>query len=138
MRVTIGAQLGQYEILSMLGKGAMGEVFRARDSSLQRDVAIKVLPDLFSTDHERLSRFQREAQALAALNHPNIAQIYGLAESEGSKCIVMELVVGAGLDDRLKQGAIPLDESIQIAMQIAQALEAAHDAGFIHRDLKPG
>jgi serine/threonine protein kinase len=115
----------------------MGEVYRARDGKLNRDVAIKVLPDLFAKDPERLARFQREAQVLASLNHPNIAHIHGLEESGGVRALVMELVEGDDLAQRIARGAIPLDEALPIAKQIAEALEAAHEAGVIHRDLKP-
>src|SRR5947199_1179359 len=115
----------------------MGIVFRALDTKLQRDVALKLLPDHFSDDPERLSRFQREAQVLASLNHPGIAQIYGLEESGNTRCIVMELVEGDTLAGRLKRGPIPLDEALQIAKQIAEALEAAHERGIVHRVLKP-
>src|SRR5262245_54297910 len=115
----------------------MGVVFRALDTKLQRDVALKLLPDHFADDPERLARFQREAQVLASLNHPNIAQIYGLEESDNTRCIVMELVEGETLQDRLKRGPIPLDDALPIAKQIAEALEAAHEQGIVHRDLKP-
>ena len=115
----------------------MGEVFRARDTKLNRDVALKVLPDLFANDPDRLARFQREAEVLASLNHPNIAQIYGLEESGDVRALVLELVEGPTLADRIAQGSIPVDEAIAIARQIADALEAAHEAGVIHRDLKP-
>jgi Tol biopolymer transport system component len=116
----------------------MGEVYRARDTRLKREVAIKTLPDEFSQDPERLARFQREAEALAALNHPNIAHVYGLEESANTRCIVMELVEGETLQQRLTRGAIPVEEALQIAKQIAEALEVAHERGVIHRDLKPG
>ena len=115
----------------------MGEVYRARDTRLDRDVAIKVLPESFAADPERVARFQREAKTLAALNHPNIAIIHGLEESDGVKALVMELVEGSTLADRIAQGAIPIDEALPIAKQIAEALEAAHEQGIIHRDLKP-
>jgi eukaryotic-like serine/threonine-protein kinase len=115
----------------------MGEVFRARDTKLNRDVAIKVLPDSFASDAERLARLTREAQTLASLNHPHIAAIYGLEESGGVRALVMELVEGEDLSQRIARGAIPLDEALPIARQIAEALEAAHDLGIIHRDLKP-
>jgi serine/threonine protein kinase len=115
----------------------MGEVYRARDMKLHRDVAIKVLPDLVANDAQRLARFTREAQTLASLNHPNIAQIHGLEESSGVRALVMELVAGEDLSQRIVRGAIPLDEALPIAKQIAEALEAAHEQGIIHRDLKP-
>ena len=137
MSLTAGARLGPYEILSPLGAGGMGEVYRARDTRLGRDVAIKVLPEAFANDAERLARFQREAQLLASLNHPHIAIIHGLEESGGSRALVMELVEGPTLADRIAQGPIPLDEAFPIARQIAEALEAAHERSVIHRDLKP-
>ena len=115
----------------------MGQVFRARDTKLDRDVAIKILPEAFAHDADRLARFQREAKTLASLNHPNIAAIYGLEESGGVTALVMELVEGDDLSQRIARGAIPLDEALPIAMQIAEALEAAHEQGIIHRDLKP-
>ena len=115
----------------------MGQVFRARDTKLDRDVAIKILPEAFAHDADRLARFQREAKTLASLNHPNIAAIYGLEECGGMTALVMELVEGPTLDDRIARGAIPIDEALAIARQIADALEAAHEQGIIHRDLKP-
>src|SRR5215831_9136160 len=115
----------------------MGVVFRARDTKLQRDVALKLLPDHFASDPDRIARFRQEAQILASLNHPNIAQIHGLEDSGNSSCIVMELVEGETLQDRLKHGPMPLDETLRIAHQIAEGLEAAHERGIIHRDLKP-
>ncbi len=132
-----GTRLGPYEILSALGAGGMGEVYRAHDTSLGRDVAIKILPDTFAHDPERLARFEREAKTLAALNHPNIGHIYGLEASDGTKALVLELVEGPTLADRIAQGPVPLDEALPIARQIAEALEAAHEQGIIHRDLKP-
>jgi eukaryotic-like serine/threonine-protein kinase len=135
--LSAGTALGPYEILSPLGAGGMGEVYKARDRKLGRDVALKILPELFANDSERLARFQREAQVLASLNHPNIAAIYGLEESEGIRALVMELVEGQTLADRLAHGALPLDEAMPIARQIAEALEVAHERGVIHRDLKP-
>ena len=132
-----GARLGPYEILSSLGAGGMGEVYRARDTKLDRDVAIKFLPEAFAHDADRLARFQREAKTLASLNHPNIAGIYGLEESEGMTALVMELVEGDDLSQRIGRGAIAIDEALPIAKQIAEALEAAHEQGIIHRDLKP-
>ncbi len=133
----IGKTLGTYEILSPLGKGGMGEVWRARDSKLGREVAIKTLPEEFAQDGERLARFEREAKLLASLNHPNIATIHGLEEDHGTRFLVLELVEGDTLADRLKRGAIPVEESLKLALQIAEALEAAHEKGVIHRDLKP-
>jgi serine/threonine-protein kinase len=130
-------RLGPYEILSKLGEGGMGEVYRARDSKLKRDVAIKVLPEAFARDPERLARFEREAEVLATLNHPNIAAIYGFEEASGARGIVLELVDGATLADRIAAGPLPLDEAIGVATQIADALEAAHSKGVVHRDLKP-
>ncbi len=132
-----GTQLGHYEILSPLGKGGMGEVWRARDSKLGREVAIKTLPEQFSKDEERLARFEREAKLLASLNHPNIATIHGFEEDNGTRFLVLELVEGDRLAERLKRGAIPVEESLKLALQIAEALEAAHEKGVIHRDLKP-
>jgi Tol biopolymer transport system component len=132
-----GTFFGPYEILSPLGAGGMGEVYRARDTKLNRNVAIKVLPALFANDPERLARFQREAQVLGSLNHPNIAHIHGLEDSNGVRALVMELVEGEDLAERLGRGAIPLDEVLPIARQVAEALEAAHEQGIIHRDLKP-
>ena len=132
-----GTKLGHYEILSPLGKGGMGEVWRARDSKLGREVAIKTLPEEFAQDEERLARFEREAKLLASLNHPNIAAIYGLEEHERTRFLVLELVEGDTLAERLKRGAIPVEESLKLALQIAEALEAAHEKGVIHRDLKP-
>ena len=134
----IGRMLGCYEILSLLGKGGMGEVYRARDTKLGREVALKVLPKAFARDRERLARFRREARLLASLNHENIAAIYGLEESEGRHFLVMELVPGEDLRDRIiREGAVPLEESLKIASQIAEALEHAHEKNIIHRDLKP-
>jgi len=135
--LTAGTRIGPYEIKSPLGEGGMGVVFRALDTKLQREVALKLLPDHFADDPERLARFQREAQVLASLNHPNIAQIHGLEDSTAQTCIVMELVEGETLQERLRRGAIPIDEALLIAKQICEALEAAHEKGIIHRDLKP-
>jgi serine/threonine-protein kinase len=137
MALAAGARLGPYEILSALGAGGMGEVYRARDSKLNRDVAIKVLPDAVAADRDRVARLEREARVLAALNHPNIAHIHGLEDSTGVPALVMELVEGPTLADRIAKGPIPIDEALPIAKQIAEALEAAHDQGIIHRDLKP-
>ena len=136
--LTLGARLGPYEILSALGAGGMGEVYRARDTRLKREVALKILPDSFAADPERLARFQREAEVLASLNHPHIAQIYGLEDiGAGGRALVMELVEGEDLSQRIVRGAVPIDEALPIAKQIAEALEAAHEQGIIHRDLKP-
>src|SRR5215831_10428148 len=137
MALTIGTQLGSHQIIALLGKGGMGEVYRARDLKLKREVAIKVLPEDFSRDSDRVSRFQREAELLASLNHPNIAGIYDVQQDGDSRFLVLELVEGETLADRIARGPIPLDEALGIAKQIAEALEAAHDRGIIHRDLKP-
>jgi eukaryotic-like serine/threonine-protein kinase len=137
MPIQSGTHLGPYEIISAIGAGGMGEVYRARDPKLGRDVAIKVLPEAFARDAERMARFQREAKVLASLSHPNIATIYGLEDSGSTRALVMELVEGPTLADRIKQGPIPVDESVRIAKQIADALEYAHERGIIHRDLKP-
>src|SRR5438876_5472270 len=157
MTLATGTKLGPYEILAPLGAGGMGEVYRARDTKLGRDVALKVLPEAFAKDCERMARFQREAQMLASLNHPNIASIYGLEESGGVRALVMELVEGPTLAERIATRArrdsggtglapparaqqaapLPLDEALGIAKQIAEALEAAHERGIIHRDLNP-
>jgi serine/threonine protein kinase len=138
MAITIGQQLGSYEITALLGKGGMGEVYRARDLKLKREVAIKILPQEFSNDPDRIARFHREAQAIAALNHPNIAAIHEMAEFGGMTCLVLELVPGDTLADIIQErGALPLDEMIRIATQICDALDAAHEKGVIHRDLKP-
>src|SRR5512134_2107309 len=137
MPLTPGTRLGAYAILGHIGAGGMGEVYRATDSNLKRSVAIKVLPASVAADAERLARFRREAEVLAALNHPNIAQIYGLEKTPDVTALVMELVDGEDLSQRIARGAIPLDEALPIAKQIAEALEAAHEQGIIHRDLKP-
>ncbi len=132
----IGQNLSHYTLAEKIGKGGMGEVFRAKDQKLSRDVAIKVLPEEFARDTERVARFRREAKLLASLNHPNIASIYGLEESEGANFLVMELIEGDTLSDRIKTGPIPVEEALKLALQIAEALEAAHEKGVIHRDLK--
>src|ERR1043165_2651874 len=134
----IGTKLAHYEITSHLGSGGMGDVYQATDTKLGRGVAVKLLPAAFANDSDRLSRFVRGAQVLASLNHPNIAQIYGIEESGETRCIVMELIEGETLQARIERGPVPLDEALGIAKQIAQALEAAHEKGVIHRDLKPG
>jgi eukaryotic-like serine/threonine-protein kinase len=138
-RVTLnpGTRLGPYEVAALIGKGGMGEVYRAHDTKLNRDVALKVLPARFALDADRLVRFQREAQVLASLNHPNIAIIHRLEEADGVRALVLELVEGPTLSDRIAKGPLPLDEALSIARQVADALEAAHEHGIIHRDLKP-
>jgi serine/threonine protein kinase len=133
----IGKTLGTFECTALLGKGGMGEVYQAKDLKLGRNVAIKVLPEEFAKDADRVARFQREAKLLASLNHPNIAAIHGLEESDGTHFLVLELIEGDTLADRIKAGAIPVEESLKLALQIAEALEAAHEKGVIHRDLKP-
>lgn len=133
----IGTKLAHYEITAHLGTGGMGEVYQATDTKLGRSVAVKFLPEAFSHDSERVARFEREARVLASLNHPNIAAIHGLEESGGRKFLVMELVAGETLAERIARGAIPLDESLAVAKEIAEALEVAHDKGVVHRDLKP-
>ena len=137
MSLQSGTRIGQFEIVALIGSGGMGEVYRARDTRLNRDVAIKVLPDTLAGDPERIARFQREAQVLAALNHPNIAQIYGFEDFQQTHALVMECVEGPTLADRIALGPVPLDEALAIARQIADALETAHEQGIIHRDLKP-
>ena len=137
MSLTPGKRLGVYDITAQIGEGGMGHVYRATDTRLKRQVALKVLPDSFANDPDRLDRFQREAQVLASLNHPNIAHIHGLEDSGGVRALVMELVEGEDLAERLARGPIPIDEALPLAKQIAEALEAAHEQGIIHRDLKP-
>ena len=139
-----GTRIGHYEVVGSLGAGGMGEVYRARDARLNRDVAIKILPDTFATDRDRVARFTREAQTLAALNHPNIAHVYGLEDAPsagsgqaGSQALVMELVEGKDLSTLLSRGRLPMADALAIARQIADALEAAHEQGIVHRDLKP-
>src|SRR5215470_14425958 len=129
--------IAHYRIQGKIGAGGMGEVYRATDSKLGRDVALKVLPEAFVHDATRMARFEREAKLLAALNHPNIAAIHGLEESDSARALVMELVEGPTLAERIKHGAVPLDEALSLARQIAEALEYAHEHGIIHRDLKP-
>ncbi|HEY6903095.1 MAG TPA: protein kinase [Candidatus Acidoferrales bacterium] len=137
MPIQPGDHLGPYEVLAAIGAGGMGEVYRARDAKLGRDVAIKVLPEAFARDAERMARFQREAKSLASLNHSNIASIYGLEDSGATHALVMELVEGPTLADRIRSGAIPIEEALPIAKQICEALEYAHERGIVHRDLKP-
>jgi eukaryotic-like serine/threonine-protein kinase len=137
MSLASGSRVGPYEVLAQIGAGGMGEVYRARDTKLNRDVALKILPEAFTLDGDRVARFRREAQVLASLNHPNIAAIYGFEDSGSTHALVLELVEGPTLADRIAKGPIPLDEALPIAKQIAEALEAAHEQGIIHRDLKP-
>src|SRR5262245_34208064 len=138
MSLQIGQRLGCYAVLSLLGKGGMGEAYRAQDSKLQRQVAIKALPDGFSRDRDHVMPLQREAQVLAPLNHSNIASIYDLQEANESRFLIMELVEGETLTERIARGPLPIEEGLDIAKQICEALEAAHEKGIIHRDLKPG
>jgi serine/threonine protein kinase len=133
----IGKTLNHYAVSNLIGRGGMGEVYKAKDQKLGRDVAIKVLPEEFTNDADRVARFQREAKLLASLNHPNIAAIYGLEESDGTHFLVLELIEGDTLADQIKKGAIPVEKSLKLALQIVEALEAAHEKGVIHRDLKP-
>ncbi len=137
MPLTLGSRLAHYDVTALIGEGGMGQVYQATDTKLNRQVALKILPEAFASDPDRLARFQREAQVLASLNHPNIAQIHGIEEDEGTRALVLELVEGPTLAERISKGPIPLDEALPIAKQIAEALEAAHEAGVIHRDLKP-
>src|SRR2546422_1704579 len=137
MALTNGTRLGLYEVVAAIGAGGMGEVYRARDTKLGRSVAVKVLPDALAADVDRIARFEREAKALAALNHPHIAALYGMEESDSRHFLVMELVEGETLAERLQRGPIPVGEALKTAMQIAEALEAAHEKGIVHRDLKP-
>src|SRR5438067_1926312 len=133
MSLSSGTRLGAYEILALIGAGGMGEVYRARDTRLKREVALKVVPEAFAQDPDRLARFQREAEVLATLNHPNIAHIHGLEESSGIRALVMEIVEGPTLADRIARGPIPPNDALPIAKQIAEALEAAHEQAIIHR-----
>jgi Tol biopolymer transport system component len=137
MTLDIGTRLGSYEILAPLGEGGMGEVYRARDTRLGRDVAIKALPEVFASDAERLARFEREAKLLASLSHPNIAGIHGLEEVQGHRYLVLEIVEGETLSARLARGPLPMDEALEVCRQIAAGVEAAHESGVVHRDLKP-
>ena len=137
MAISSGTRLGIYEVAALIGAGGMGEVYKARDTRLNRNVALKVLPQIFARDAERMARFEREAKLLASLNHNNIAAIYGLEESGGVRALVMELVEGPTLAERIAAGAIPLNEALPIARQVADAVENAHEQNVVHRDLKP-
>src|SRR5882762_9565743 len=137
MSLRVGTQLGSLEITGLLGRGGMGEVYRARDLKLKREVAIKILPEEFSRDPDRVSRFQREAEVLASLNHTHIAAIYDLEEAEGSRFLVLEFVDGETLAERIGREPIPVEEALEIARSICEALEVAHEKGVTHRDLKP-
>src|SRR5258705_3465916 len=137
MALATGMRLGSYEIVGSLGAGGMGEVYRARDTKLGRAVAIKVILDEFASDGERVGRFEREAKMLAALNHPRIASLFGMEHVDGQHFLVMELVEGETLADRLRRGPMQVEDALPIAIQIAEGLEAAHDKGVVHRDLKP-
>ena len=137
MSLAPGTRIGPYEVVWIVGSGGDGEVYRARDPKLQRDVALKILPEVFASDSDRLGRFQREARTLAALNHPHIAGIYGFEENAGTYALALEFVDGETLADHIARGPIPVEEALPIARQIAEALEAAHEQGIVHRDLKP-
>ena len=137
MALEVGSRLGHYDVTALIGEGGMGQVYQATDTKLNRQVALKVLPQAFTESPDRLARFEREAKVLASLNHPNIGGIHGLEESEGIRALVLEYIEGPTLADRIKQGPIPVDEALPIAKQIAEALESAHGQGIIHRDLNP-
>ncbi|MBI3048296.1 MAG: serine/threonine protein kinase [Acidobacteria bacterium] len=137
MPLSGGTRLGPYEIVALVGAGGMGEVYRARDTKLGRAVAVKVLPEVFALDSERVARFEREAKVLASLNHPHIAVLHGMEEADGRHFLIMELVEGETLAERLRRGALPVEQTLALAIQIADALEAAHEKGVVHRDLKP-
>src|SRR4030095_11395449 len=137
MSLAVGQRIGAFEITGSLGAGGMGEVYRAADTKLKRQVAIKILPGAVANDADRLARFRREAEVLASCNHPNIAEIYGFEDASGVHALVLELVEGRTLEGYLAAGALPLDEALKIARQIGEALEAAHERGIVHRDLKP-
>src|ERR1039458_10644730 len=138
MTLTNGTKLGPYEIVSPLGAGGMGEVYRAKDTRLDRTVAIKLLPQHLSSNADLKQRFEREAKSISSLNHPRICQLYDVGSQEGVSYLVMEYLEGETLADRLKKGALPLDQVLKIGMEIAEALDKAHRSGIVHRDLKPG
>src|SRR5262249_12212085 len=133
----VGTQLGSYEVTGLLGRGGMGEVYRARDTRLDREVAIKTLPEEFEKDPDRIARFGREAKVLASLNHPNIGAIYGLEKHDGRHFLVLELIQGETLADQIRRGPIAVDDALRLAVQVAEALQTAHEKGVVHRDLKP-
>ncbi len=133
----VGKTISHYKVLEELGAGGMGVVYRAHDTKLNRDVALKILPEQFASDSQRMGRFQREAEVLASLDHPNIGQIYGIEEAGQTKALVLQLIEGPTLAERIAQGPIPVEDALKIALQIAEGLEAAHEKGVIHRDLKP-
>ena len=133
----VGTSISHYKVTEKIGEGGMGEVYRATDTKLNRDVALKILPEQFASDSQRMGRFQREAEVLASLDHPNIGQIYGIEEAGATKALVLQLIEGPTLADRIAQGPIPVEDALKIALQIAEGLEAAHEKGVIHRDLKP-
>ena len=137
MSLTPGTRLGPYEVVAKIGEGGMGEVYRANDTKLNRDAALKILPEHFTADPDRRARFTREAQVLASLNHPNIAGIYGFEDSSGTDALAMEFAEGEDLSTIIARGALPLADALPLARQIAEALEAAHEQGIVHRDLKP-
>src|SRR4051794_21634740 len=137
LSLPVGTRIASYEVTSLIGVGGMGEVYRAHDATLGRDVALKILPSAFALDPERLARFKREAQILASLNRPHIASIYGLEESSGIHALVMELVEGPTVADRIAAGPLGIAESVKVASEVADALDAAHEKGIVHRDLKP-
>ena len=138
MTLSDGTTLSHYKVIEKIGQGGMGEVYRAEDTNLSREVAIKVLPEQFTKDPQRLARFEREAKLLASLNHPNIAAIYGFEEADDVRFLAMELVPGETLQERVAKGPLPVEEALEICRQIAEGMEAAHEKGVIHRDLKPG
>src|SRR6266853_555237 len=135
MPLSVGDKIGHYEVMSLLGQGGMGEVYKARDTTLKREVALKVLPGSFLRDPDRMARFQREAEVLASLDHPNIGPIFGLVDSEDSRALVLALIEGPTLADQIAIGPLPLDDALSISKQMIEALEYAHDRGVVHRDL---